>query len=409
MLALCLATALALGDARAELRAQLAALVSKDAAMEDALAQVRRGPPVAGDPRSDAAAGEKLARFGSTVVGYLFRHEDATYRYAVDFPPGFETGKRVPLLLDPGHGTGAQKDDAGKAEFLPFFRNSANTAGLRDWLIVRSEIVEEIGADGKRGALPEDQVAAVFGSLRRALLTRFPVDPERIYVSGLSQTGFWAWYLGRERAFELAGIAPMSAVAWQVQPELSNLASLPVFVLHGSEDPTCDVQQARTAVAGLQRLGAGVRYLEVAGAGHDVKVWSRLPEALKWLAEQPRERFPRRQSRTLTTLSNPWCSWLCVEKLERPGEGKASTRPVAGIDAEIAGQTIRLFSQGVERVRLALAPQMLDLEHEIVVEWNGKQVFKGKPECKLETALDLAAERCDWTALFPSVLALAAP
>jgi dienelactone hydrolase len=342
---------------------------------------------------------EELEEFERVTSGYAFVFDGRTYRYAVDVPRSYDGEKPCALLVDPGHGSGAELDARGKADFVPFFRARVEDAGFEDWLVARTEIVEQVGAGGKAGALPEDQVAAIFAAFRRDLLTRFAVDPARVYVTGLSQTGFWAWYLGRELGDRLAGIAPMGAVTWQVDKALENLLTLPTFVLHGENDKTCPVAQPRATTQRMQALGLPVKYLEVAGAAHDFGTWSHLGDGLAWLAAQPRASAPARVVKGLGTLANPWAHWLKVEKLSKESDGRAGSAPTARVEARIEGRTIEVQSEGVEALSLWLSEAQLDLESELEVRWNGKTVFQGKPERSFTTAVQAALERCDWVFL----------
>ena len=73
------------------------------------------------------------------------------------------------------------------------------------------------------------------------------------------------------------------------------------------------------------------------------------------------------------------------------------------------GQTIRLYSDGVKRITLALASEMLDLDQPVVVIWNGKQVHAGKVERSLSTLLELVHDKVDWRQTFLAKLELKAP
>lgn len=200
-------------DAKA--RRDLAAEFSEFGSVADIDKALLRGPWPDADPREPRGK-EKLTRFGNVVVGYTFEVDGETYRYAVDIPRGYNRDEATPVLLDPGHGSGAKSDDKGKAGFLPFFRRNCDNAGGQDWLVVRSEIVERIGPDAR--GLPEDAGNVIFQELIRDLASRFHIDPDRIYVAGLSQTGFWAWMLGRMRADRWAGVVPMSAKSTPTPP-----------------------------------------------------------------------------------------------------------------------------------------------------------------------------------------------
>jgi predicted esterase len=360
-------------------------------------------------PRGSGKKAERLTRFGTTVVGYTFAHGKDTFRYAVDIPQGYDGSKAVPLLLDPGHGTGKGKADKEKADFLPFFRGQLDAAGLQTALVVRTELVEQIGADGERGARPEDEVAAVFHACLRDVVSRFHVDLDRVWISGLSQTGFWAWQLGAARADRLAGIAPMSAVTWNVNQYLPNFAHLPVAVLHGEGDTVCPVAQPRQTVKELERLQFPVRYQEVAGAGHDVKVWGQLHTSLQWLAEKPRHRWPRDVQKHLQTLGDPFCYWLRIDALARSGSGAAGKPPTARVRGTIEGQAITLLTEGVKELTVCGHPELWDLDQPVTITWNGKPVFQGTFRRDAQAAAQLLLQRADWSMLFEAVQTLKAP
>lgn len=403
-----LAQALVEDKARAQL-VKLGRKLETKYTLDALLPVLREGPAYPKGPPEARKVGkkkERLARFGDVVVGYSFEHDGELYRYAVDIPERYDPARPAPLLLDPGHGSGATKDDAGKADFLPFYRGQVRGAGFDDWLVARSEIIEQIGADGVRGRLPEDEVAAVLDAFFRDLVSRFHVDLDRTFVAGLSQTGYWAWYLGLARPDRWAGLAPMSAVTWQVNGYLENFARLPVYVLHGDTDAICPVEQPRALCAEMKRREYPVEYEEIAGAGHDGAVWGRLHEALKWLAERPREAYPQRVSKALQTLASPWCHWLRVDELDRVGDGAAQTQPTATFSAEIEGQTVRIRSKGVKRLTLCFAAELVDLAQSVRVEWNERRAFEGQLEPSIATALTLASEKADWRATYTATVEL---
>jgi predicted esterase len=371
-------------------------------ALESLLAVLAQGPErERGLPKARKVGKKKeeLQSFGSVTVGYAFEVDGQVYRYAVDVPSAYDGSKPFALLIDPGHGSGADEDDAGKADFLPFYRGQVDAAGLADWLVARTEIVEQVGAGGKLGAKPEDEVARIFAAFRRDVVTRFHVDLERIYVAGLSQTGFWSWYVGRELADRLAGIAPMSAVTWGVDPALENLLHLPAFVIHGARDEICAVAQPRATTQRMKALGLDVQYLELADSAHDVGVWSRLGQGLTWLAERPRTRDPARVVKILGTLENPWAHWLRVDRLAEATTGQAKARPTASVRGRIDGQRVELTSEGVRALSLWLTRERVDLAQEVEVVWNGRTVQRRVPEPSFSVALEAALERCDWATL----------
>lgn len=398
----------ALADPKATSKA-LAAVKGWQAKYEwDSLvAALRAGPRLdkgAPKARGKGKRAEQIETFGNVLYGFTFEYDGVVYRYGVDVPAKYESDRPAPLLIDPGHGTGADKDTRGKADFLPFYRGQADRAGLEHALIARTEIIEQIGVGGQRGAKPEEYTGAVFDAFFRDLTSRFAVDLDRVMVAGLSQTGFWAWELGHQRADRFAGIAPMSAVSVQQARYLENFLGLSVFVLHGDVDGVCPVAQPRATCKELERLGVRTRYVEVAGAGHDVAVWARLNEGLVWIGEKPRERYPKRVAKALQTTAQPWCYWVRVDELEKEGSGEAAGTVAGSVVGEVEDQTVRITSKGVKKVSVALAREMLDLSRVVIVEWNGKRVFEGRVERSFVKCVEVAIEKVDWSATFEAVM-----
>lgn len=376
---------------------------------ESLVETLREGPllPKGGpEPRGKGKAREVFERFETVTTGFTFTVGDDTFRYAVDVPADYDPKTPAPVILDPGHGAAAKEDQKGKAGYLGYFRSQADAAGLEHALIVRTEIVEQIGADGLRGERAEDEVSAVFDTCFRDLASRFAIDLDRIWVTGLSQTGFWAWQLGLTRPDRFAGIAPMGAVTWSTHGYLPNLAPLAVFVLHGVNDRVCPVAQPRKTTQALTELGATVRYEEIADGAHDFKTWQHLSKGLAWLAERPRNPYPKRFERHLQTAKQPWCHWLRIDTMAKGGSGEAGQPPVAMVRAEVLGQEVRITSQGVSKLTLCLARELVDLELPVKVVWNDKEKLDRLVERDFASTLALALEKADWRGTFDVALEL---
>ena len=409
-----LTTALAEPDAGARKKAIAAcAAAVGDAPTPEIVAAIRKGPLYPAGrfpkPKKRGRRLETLSTFGDVVVGYTFEHDGKTYRYEVDVPKEYDPHHdAVGLLLDPGHGTGAGKSDEEKAGFLEMWRRFTGEAGHPEWLVARTEIVEVTGPDAKKPwkPLPEDDIGEIFDAFFRDLFSRFHVDPDRVYVSGLSQTGFWAWYLGAFRADRFAGIAPMSAVTWEVDGVATNLTTLPVYVLHGDADKTCPVGQPRAFVKRLEAARIDVKYKEIAGAGHEYSVWSNLPEGLGWLASKPRAHVPAHVVKAVRSEKGPWAHWIRIDAVEGAADGQAATAPVARVEGRIEGNRVEVTSERVKALTVCLSSERLDLESPVEVVWNGKTQFKRIVTPSLTTMLSIAGEKVDFAALYEATIAL---
>ena len=64
---------------------------------------------------------------------------------------------------------------------------------------------------------------------------------------------------------------------------------MPTWIVHGELDPIVDVGQSRAAAAALEAVSGTVRYVEIAGGGHNV--WDAAyasPDLTDWLFAQRR-------------------------------------------------------------------------------------------------------------------------
>ena len=117
---------------------------------------------------------------------------------------------------------------------------------------------------------------------------RYPVDPRKIVLLGFSQGGALAFDLALRDPSRFAGLAGLSCwlpdqLAGQLQPE-STHQSLPVLVVHGTEDPMVPVDRARESRQQLTRLGAVLTYREYE-MGHEIHAES-LRDIVTWLDEK---------------------------------------------------------------------------------------------------------------------------
>jgi poly(3-hydroxybutyrate) depolymerase len=143
---------------------------------------------------------------------------------------------------------------------------------------------EMMGYDG----LGYDDVMRVIADVRRA----YPIDPDRITLTGASMGGGGTWAIGLRHPELFAALAPVCGFAnfqRMVSPadaalyDLARLAALSppaiaenaahqqVFIFHGDKDPTVPVEDSRQMAAryeALGWLGKNVQYTEYPGVQH---------------------------------------------------------------------------------------------------------------------------------------------
>ncbi len=149
---------------------------------------------------------------------------------------------------------------------------------------------------------PEDQWwrVSTLSALVEELAARPDVDPDRIYLTGLSMGGYGTWDLLAALPDRFAAAIPIcgggeTARVWPEQAngfeldELLKAKHVPLRVFHGSDDPVIPVEESRLLVEALQAAGADVELTVYPGVGHDS--WTRTyadPELFTWLFAQSR-------------------------------------------------------------------------------------------------------------------------
>lgn len=95
---------------------------------------------------------------------------------------------------------------------------------------------------------------------------KYPIDPSRIYVAGLSMGGFGTWdFLRRFPNYFAAGI-PVCGGGYPAEAE--RLAQIPIWVLHGADDNVVPASMSRDMVDAIKEAGGDPTYTEFPGVGH---------------------------------------------------------------------------------------------------------------------------------------------
>ncbi len=136
-------------------------------------------------------------------------------------------------------------------------------------------------------------IAPRLATLLDAVADRHPVDPDRVYLTGLSMGGYGVWTLAVAQPHRFAAVAPVCGGG---DPRRAGrLRRLPVWAFHGGRDPVVPVSASREMVDALRRCGAPVRFTVHPDAGHDV--WTAVyadRRLYDWLLAHRRPRARRR-------------------------------------------------------------------------------------------------------------------
>lgn len=180
----------------------------------------------------------------------------ARLKYLLYVPPHVAPGEKSPLILFL-HGAGERGDDVEllkkhgipkiveTKENFPFITVSPQCP-RNSWWTAETEALN---------ALLDEVVA------------NYPVDEERVYLTGLSMGGFGTWTLAAAHPDRFAAIAPICGGG---DPSYASvLKEIPVWVFHGARDELVPPRASEEMVEALQAVGGNVRFTLYPDAGHD--------------------------------------------------------------------------------------------------------------------------------------------
>lgn len=122
--------------------------------------------------------------------------------------------------------------------------------------------------------------------------SKYSVDPDRVYLTGLSMGGFGSWVLGCRHPERFAAIAPICGGGeWYLA---SRLKDVPVWAFHGARDTVVLLRESQDMVAALQRAGGNVQLTVYPEAQHDS--WTETynnPKLYEWFLSHRKTREAR--------------------------------------------------------------------------------------------------------------------
>lgn len=123
----------------------------------------------------------------------------------------------------------------------------------------------------------------------------YAVDPQRVYLTGLSMGGFGAWEFALRYPTRFAAVVPIAGGyregSRNVPENICNLKDIPIWVFHGGGDTTVPSFHSEILVEALQACGSDVRYTLYADTEHEdsfLQAYAE-PELFPWLFAQTQE------------------------------------------------------------------------------------------------------------------------
>ncbi len=287
---------------------------------------------------------------GPQVLTFFSDVDDTDQPYALYLPKAFDTTKKYPLVISL-HGALSNHRLNLRRVFgqsnLPSETDVEATRYFPDWADIDFIVVSPLarGTIGYQG-IAEKDVYDVLADVER----RFPVDEDRVYLTGLSMGGGGAIWLGLTRPDVWAAIAPVCPVPPGDSEVLApNALNVPVHIFQGGADTTVRPEGTREWVKRLRDFGTKVEYTEYPDVKHNSWENAYKDEAIfAWFARFRRDRFPDHVRFVTNRYKYNSAYWVRVDELT-PGTP-------ASIDAKFtAPNRVELTTSGLAAFTLHLA------------------------------------------------------
>ena len=224
---------------------------------------------------------------------------------------------------------------------------------------------------------------AVLASLREAV-RRFSIDTDRVFLSGHSLGGDAAWDIALSHPDLWAGLVMIGPMAGRyVTHYWPNARSLPIYAVAGELD-RATVQRDATDLDRYFSKGFDATYVEYRGRGHE-HFSDELLRLFDWMGRKRRTFFPKEFE---AVTMRPWDRffwWVELEGLPpktvvlpEQWPPAAGVRPFQ-IEAKAGATNTLSVRCGADRVKVWLAPDLIDFTRAATVTVDGQRILKGQP------------------------------
>jgi pimeloyl-ACP methyl ester carboxylesterase len=366
------------------------------AAVEKALRSPSRGAP-------GIALGQVVERTSKSDL------DGEEFKYAVQLPADYDPSKPWPLLVTL-HGANGNGTD--------WIRTWVRTAGTRYILVAPTT---------PRHTWSARQGHYYVLTALREMTEKLNVDPDRIYLDGMSMGAGGTFRLAEHFPDHWAAIGPRCNVPDIRQKKdksyvtmlAENYRMVPTYWVVGAKDEKIPIEMARAAKVDLDAAKGELVYMEYPDGGHD---WSLEKDevVLEWYDKHTRVAYPEELvwKSYEKIFARAW--WVEVTKRTEPpplimvhldmkgqeSERRTELRPPAMVKAKRKGNVIEITTEEVKELRVYLDDAMVDLDKPVTIIVNGRKLHDGIVKRSLDTLIEDAHKRHDPSMLFSAAVDL---
>lgn len=200
------------------------------------------------------------------------------FGYVCNLPKDYDPSKKYPLVIFL-HGAGERGEDLDRASIHGFMKYVREQDKDYPFIYIAPQCPKE-----KYWGCYTESLLAFIDYIYEA----YPVDQDRVYLTGLSMGGTGTWMLAMADPHRFAAIAPIcgSGIVWNGEA----LAKLPIFVYHGDCDQAVPIMESISMLSSINKHGGKAQIKICFGVGHNV--WNIAydgDELVNWLLSHTRD------------------------------------------------------------------------------------------------------------------------
>jgi predicted peptidase len=219
----------------------------------------------------------------------VFEREGRSLPYRLLKPVNPQALERFPLIIFL-HGSGERgADNEAQIKHIKNLFLDPHTRGKYPTYVLapqcpKNELWAEHNKDGSVKSQPTKPMRLVIDLIEQ-ISKDYPIDPSRIYVTGVSMGGYGTWDLLARYPEKFAAGVPVCGGG--DERTASKLKAIPIWAFHGAMDDVVPARQSRSMVLAIQKAGGKPGYTEYPDVKHDSWVQAyQEPHLLPWLFKQ---------------------------------------------------------------------------------------------------------------------------
>lgn len=216
----------------------------------------------------------------------LYNSDKGSLPYRMLKPEHADKEKKYPLIIFL-HGAGERGNDneVQIAHIKEMFLDRENRKNFPCYVIApqcpKNVMWASYDRNGQMTVKPSLVMQLVIGLMDK-IEAEFPIEPSRIYITGLSMGGYGTWELLVRFPHRFAAAVPICGGGHPLMAP--SIIHIPIWAFHGNLDTIVLPRNSRAMIKALQAAGGNPGYTEYPDVGHDSWTYAyRDPYLLPWI------------------------------------------------------------------------------------------------------------------------------